>query len=105
LALLTVLYGWETWAIREQDKSRLTSAEMKFMRRRVKKTLQDYKTTKIFCQNLKLTQLQRKFKNTETNGYTFGEWTEIDFLPHLIMKYQPRGKRSQGRPLESLLGC
>jgi hypothetical protein len=34
---------------------------------------------KIFCQNLKLTQLLRKFKITETNGYNmFGEWTETD---------------------------
>ena len=33
LALLTVLYGRDTWqmAIREQDKSRVTSAETKFM--------------------------------------------------------------------------
>jgi hypothetical protein len=33
---------------------------------------------RIFCQNLKLTQLQRNFKITETNGYMFGEWTETD---------------------------
>jgi hypothetical protein len=36
LSLPTVLYGCETWAIREQDKSRITSVEMKFMRRRAK---------------------------------------------------------------------
>ena len=30
----------------------------------------------------------------------FGELTEADRLPHLIMKYQPRGKRNQGRPLK-----
>jgi hypothetical protein len=24
------------------------------------------------------------------------EWSEIDRLPHLIMKYQPCGNRSQG---------
>ena len=26
-------------------------------------------------------------------------------LPHLIRKYQPCGKRSQGRPLKRLLDC
>ena len=31
-----------------------------------------------------------------------GEYTETDRLPHLIMKYQPRVKRSQGRPLKEL---
>jgi len=28
-----------------------------------------------------------------------------DRLPHLIMKYQPCGKWSQGRPLKRLLDC
>jgi len=52
---------------------------MKFMRRRAKYTWQDYRAMKLFCQNLKLTQLQRKFKITETNGYNiFGEWKETD---------------------------
>jgi hypothetical protein len=36
LALPAVLYGCETWAIREQDKFTKTSAEIKFMRRRAK---------------------------------------------------------------------
>jgi hypothetical protein len=42
-ALPTLLYGCETWVIREQDKFRM-SAEMKFVRRTAKYTLQDYKT-------------------------------------------------------------
>jgi len=29
----------------------------------------------------------------------------MDGLPHLIMKYQPCGKRIQGRPLKTLLDC
>ena len=43
LALPTLSYGCETWAIREQDKSRITSAKMKFMRTS-KYTRKDYKT-------------------------------------------------------------
>jgi len=37
----------------------------------------------------------------------FGEWTDTHThrLPHIIMKYQPRGKRSQGRTLKRLLNC
>jgi len=41
LALPTLLYNSETWAIREQDKSRIMSAEMKFVRRTAKYTWQD----------------------------------------------------------------
>jgi hypothetical protein len=43
LALPTLLYGCETWAIKEQEKFKL-SEEMKFMRRTAKYTWQDYKT-------------------------------------------------------------
>ena len=46
LALSTLLYSCETWVIREQNKSRITSAEMKSVRRTAKYTLQDYKTNK-----------------------------------------------------------
>jgi len=33
----------------------------------------------------------------------FGEYTETDRLPQLIMKYQPLVKRSQGQPPKGLL--
>jgi hypothetical protein len=41
--LPALLYGSETWTIREEDKYRI-SAEMIFMRRMAKYTWQDYKT-------------------------------------------------------------
>jgi hypothetical protein len=101
LALPTLLHGCETWTVREQDKSRMTSVEMKFMRRKAKYTWQDYKTMKIFSE-LKINPVVKKIKITEMNGYNmFGEWTE----PVTITKYQPCGKRSQGLPLIRLLDC
>jgi len=54
LALPTVLYGWETWAVREQDKSRITSGEMKFVRRTTKYTRQDYKTNEDILSEFKI---------------------------------------------------
>jgi hypothetical protein len=51
LALPTLLYGCETWAIREEDIARIMSAERKFMRRMAKYTWQDYNTMKAFHQN------------------------------------------------------
>jgi len=35
----------------------------------------------------------------------FWEWTETDKLPHLIIKFQPCGKRNQGWPIKRLLDC
>jgi hypothetical protein len=41
LTLRTLLYGYETWAVIEQDKHRITSAEMKILRRMLKYVWQD----------------------------------------------------------------
>jgi len=41
---------------------------------------------------------------TEINEYKFRRM-DTDRLPHLIMKYKPCGRRSQGRPFKRLLGC
>ena len=52
---------------------------MKFVRRTAKYTWHDYQPMKAFYQNLKLTQMLRKVKITEINGYNvFGEWTETN---------------------------
>jgi len=47
------LYGCETWAIREGDKSGITSAEMKFVKRRQNTQGRIKKPVKILHQNLK----------------------------------------------------
>jgi hypothetical protein len=57
LLLTPVLYGCETWANREIDKSRITLAERKIMSRMVKYTWQDYKTNEDNLSEFKLTQL------------------------------------------------
>jgi hypothetical protein len=91
LALPTLLCGCETWSVGEQDKTRITPIEMKFGSRTTKYIWQEYRPVKIFDLNVKLTQLQRKFKMTEINGYNmFGERTVRQ--PHLVVKYQPCGK-------------
>ena len=38
LALPVLLYGSETWTIKERDARRITAAEMKYMRRRARYT-------------------------------------------------------------------
>jgi hypothetical protein len=53
LALRTLLYGCDTWAIREHDKSRITSAEIKFMRM-AKCMWKDYKTNADILSELKM---------------------------------------------------
>jgi len=44
LALLALVYGCDTWAIREQDKYRIKSVEMRFMRKMANYVWQNYVT-------------------------------------------------------------
>jgi hypothetical protein len=63
LALPTLLYKCETWAIREQDKSRVTLVEMKIMRITTKYTWQDYKTHEDILSELKINPVVEKIQN------------------------------------------
>jgi len=53
VALPTLLYGCDTWAIREHDKFRIMSAEIKFMRM-AKYMWKDYKTNVDILSELKM---------------------------------------------------
>ena len=57
------LKGCESWAIREEDKSRITSAEMEFMGRTAKYMRQDYKTDEEILSELKINPLVKKIQN------------------------------------------
>jgi hypothetical protein len=56
------------------------SAGLKFMRRMTNTHGKFTERMKIFYENLKLSQLYRKYKITEISGYNmFDEWTETDY--------------------------
>jgi len=62
LTLPTLLYKSETWAIREQDKSRITLVDMKIMRITAKYTWQDYKTNEDILSELKINPVVNKIQ-------------------------------------------
>jgi len=49
-----LLYGWETGAIREQDKYRITSTERKFVRITAKYMWRVYETNEDILSELKI---------------------------------------------------
>jgi hypothetical protein len=63
LALAALLYGCKTWAIKEQVKSRITSGETKFMRRKAKYTWPDYKTNDDILSELKINPVVKNIQN------------------------------------------
>jgi hypothetical protein len=54
LALPTLFCRCNNWAIREQDKSKITSVVMKFLRRMAKYKWQVYKTNEDILSELKI---------------------------------------------------
>jgi len=104
LALPTLLHRWETWAIREQDKSTMSAATT-FKRRKAKYTWWDFEINEDILSELKINPVVKKIKNYR-NTWIQHVWRMDRYrLPHLIMKYPPCGKRCQGWPLKRLLGC
>jgi len=92
-------------AIREQGKSMIRPAKTKFMRKTAKYMCQDYKTNEDMSSEPKINSAVKKIQNY-INKWIQHVWRmETGRLPHLIRKYQPCGKRSQGRPLKRLLDC
>jgi hypothetical protein len=83
LALPTLLYGSETWTLREQDKSRITAAEMKFMRKTAKYTWQDHKTNQEIMKELKTNPVLEQINNYKEKWIQHATgWRDQDF--HLL---------------------
>jgi hypothetical protein len=57
LPLPVLLYGSETWIIRARDARRITTTEMKYMRRTAVHTWTGYKTNTQITKELKIVQV------------------------------------------------
>jgi hypothetical protein len=80
---------------------------MKFMRNGAQYTRQGYKTSEDIFSELKINPFVKKIQNYGNKRIQhvrrMDRDRQTDRLPHLIMKYKPCGKRSQGRPFKRLL--
>ena len=95
LALPTLLYTCKTWAIREQNKSRIMSVEMKFISTMTKYTWLLGKTSADMSSEFKVHPFVKKIQITELNGYNMlGECTETDYTLNYeistVWKMNPR---------------
>jgi hypothetical protein len=67
LALPVLLYGSETWTIKARDARRITTAEMKYMRRTSAYTWTDNKTNTQIAKELKTTPILDKLLEYKMN--------------------------------------
>jgi hypothetical protein len=103
-ALPVLLYGSETWTIKARDASRITAAEMRYVRRRAGYSYiwTDYKTNIQIAKELKITQTFDKLLEYKRN------WIHVNRmprnrLPRVMKHYCPTGRRNHGRALKRFL--
>jgi hypothetical protein len=63
LAVPTLIYGSEIWTLRKQDKTRLTTSEMKFLRKTTGYTLMDHKKNEEIIRELQVAPIINKIQN------------------------------------------
>jgi hypothetical protein len=96
-----MLYGSEAWTIKARDARRITTGEMKYMRRTVGYTWTDYKGNTQITKGLKITPiLDKEYKR---NWIQHVNRMPRNRLPRVMKHYFPTGTRNCGRPLKRLL--
>ena len=103
LALPVLLYGSETWTIKARDASRITAAEMNYMRRTAGYTWTDYKTNLHIAKELEITPVLDKPLEYKGNWIQHVNRMPRDKLPRIMKHNSQTGRRNRGRPLKRLL--
>jgi ABC-type ATPase involved in cell division len=103
LALPVLLYRSETCTIKTRNTSRITAAEMKYMRRTAGYIWTDYKTNTQIAKEFKITPILVKIMEYKKNWIQRVNRMPRNSLPRVMKQYSPTGRKNQGRPLKRLL--
>ena len=96
VALPALLYGSQNWTIKARE-TRITAAEMKYMRKTAGYIWTDYKP------DSKRTQYNRILDNMEKYGRNLLQHSNRmahSRLPRILQNYRQRGRSNEGRPLK-----
>jgi hypothetical protein len=89
--------------MKANDKTRITAAEMRFIRTTVKYILRDYKRNNDVMKELKTEPVMGKILEYKNNWIQHVNRMQRDRIPKLLKNYKPRGTRNRGRPMKRLL--
>ena len=103
LTLQVLLYDSETWTIKARDASRISAAEMKYMRKTAGHTWTDYKTNLHIVKELGITPVLDKLLEYKRNWIQRVNRMPRDRLPRIMKHYSATGRRNRGRPLKRIL--
>jgi hypothetical protein len=88
--------------MKENDKTRITAAETRFMRKTAIYIWSDYKRNDIL-KELKTESVTGKMLKYKNNWIQHVNKMQTDRIPKLLKNYKPRGRRNRGRPTKRLL--
>ena len=94
----TLLYGAESWPVRNQEISNITAVEMKCYRRIIGKTRRDRIRNERVREKLKQMSIEQKLQRRQLKWFGHVVRMENDRKPKQIMEARPEGRRSRGRP-------
>ncbi|KAJ4425680.1 hypothetical protein ANN_27876 [Periplaneta americana] len=98
LARPVLTYGSEAWTIRKANDQRLTTAEMRFMRRTAGCSLLEHRKNVDILQELKMDPVVNFVQQYRHQWKKHAERMDRTRWPKQILTYVPRGKRKLGRP-------
>jgi len=103
LDLPVLLYGSETWTVKERDGRRITAAEMKNKRRTAGYFWTYYRTNTQIKKELKITPILDKLLEYKRSWIQHVNRMPRNRLPRVMKYYCPTGRRNHGRPLKRLV--
>jgi hypothetical protein len=98
-----LLYGSETGTVTARDGSRITAAEMKYMRRTAGYIWTDYKTNIQISKELKITPILGKLLEYKRNWIQHVNRMPRKRVPRVMKLYCVTGRRNHGRRLKRFL--
>ena len=100
MSIPAVTYGSETWTITNKNMSRITAAEMRFLRKVQGVTLLDRNRSEDIRNNLSQKPLYDIIKDRKTNWKNHLQRMDYERLPRKVLSYKAKGKRPIGRPMK-----
>lgn len=91
-------YGSETWVMREEDKRRIETSEMRFLRSMLGVTRRDKLKSEDIRKQLKCERMVEEIQKYQNTWYNHIKRMSPGRLPRQAYFYKPTGRRDVGRP-------
>ena len=98
MAVPVLMYGSESWILKEADKNKIQAAEMRFLRKVKGCSRRDHIRNETIREELEIFNINERINDYKEKWKNHINRMDSTRIPHLIHKYQPRGRRDVGRP-------